>query len=69
MTAAERRYVRKLELKIEEYEERRKHDMDIYREQSLEIIELRARLAYMEEIAREMVGVIEGPCTSGPKMK
>lgn len=60
MTAAEHRKMRRLELKIEELEAAHDKDMDIYREQSCEIIELRARIAYLEEIAREMVGVIEG---------
>lgn len=61
MTAAEKRYVRKLELKLEEYQAAHHKDMDIYREQSIEIISLRARISYLEEIARDMVAVIESP--------
>lgn len=59
MNANERRQMRLLELKIEEYEAAHKKDMDVYREHACEIIELRSRIAYMEEIAREMVRVIE----------
>lgn len=60
MTAAEKRYVRRLEIKIEELEAAHRREMDVYRENSLEIITLRERLRYLEEMAREMVGVVEG---------
>ena len=54
MTKAEQRKMRQLELRNQELEARFSHDMDIYRENATEIIDLRARLAYIEELVVEM---------------
>ena len=54
MTKAEQRKMRQLELRNQELEARFSHDMDIYRENATEIIDLRARLAYVEELVVEM---------------
>ena len=54
MTKPEQRKIRQLELRNQELEARFSHDMDIYRENATEIIDLRARLAYLEELVVEM---------------
>lgn len=46
--------MRQLELRNQELEARFSHDMDIYRENATEIIDLRTRLAYVEELVVEM---------------
>ena len=54
LTKAEQRKMRQLELRNQELEARFSHDMDIYRENATEIIDLRARLAYVEELVVEI---------------
>ena len=54
MTKSEQRKIRQLELRNQELEARFSHDMDIYRENATEIIDMRARLAYVEELVVEM---------------
>ena len=46
--------MRKIELRNQELEARFSHDMDVYRENATEIIDLRARLAYLDELVVEM---------------
>ena len=55
MKQSEKRYVRRLEVALDEYAKRHKKDMEVYREQSLEIIDLRARIANINELLCEMV--------------
>jgi hypothetical protein len=55
MTKAERRYVLRLEIALDEYQARHKKDMDVYREQSIEIIDLRARMTNISELLQEML--------------
>ena len=54
LTKAEQRKMRKIELRNQELEARFSHDMDIYRENATEIIDLRTRLAYIEELVVEI---------------
>ena len=46
--------MRQLELRNQELEARFSHDMDVYRENATEIIDLRSRLAYIEELVVEI---------------
>ena len=59
MTKAEQRKMRQLELRNQELEARFSHDMDIYRENATEIIDLRTRLAYIEELVVEMSKILK----------
>lgn len=54
MTKTEQRKMRQLELRNQELEARFIRDMEVYRENATEIIDLRARLAYVEELVIEM---------------
>lgn len=54
LTKIEQRKMRKIELRNQELEARFSHDIDVYRENATEIIDLRARLAYLEELVVEM---------------
>ena len=59
MTKAEQRKMRRIELRNQELEDRFSHDMDIYRENATEIIDLRARLAYLDELVIEMSKILK----------
>lgn len=60
MKQSEKRYVRRLEIALSEYEARHRKDMEVYREQSLEIIDLRARLTNIKELLHDMMDAAEG---------
>ena len=51
--------MRRIELRNQELEDRFSHDMDIYRENATEIIDLRTRLAYIEELVVEMSKILK----------
>jgi hypothetical protein len=51
MTARERAYVRRLELENTELRAQNYKHVDIYREQTVELIELRAKLDLLREVA------------------
>ena len=59
LTKAEQRKMRKIELRNQELEARFSHDMDIYRENATDIIDLRARLAYLDELVVEMSKILK----------
>ena len=60
MTKAEARKMRRLEIQVEELQAANVRHLDVYREISLENIELRTRIAYIEEIALELAAEIQG---------
>jgi hypothetical protein len=51
MTARERAYVRRLELENAELRTHNDKHVDIYRSQAIELIELRAKLELLREVA------------------
>jgi len=51
MTARERAYVRRLELENAQLRAQNDKHIDIYREQTVELIELRAKLDLLREVA------------------
>ncbi|GEM_PF-2844141 len=51
MTARERAYVRRLELENAQLRAQNDKHIDIYREQAVELIELRAKLDLLREVA------------------
>lgn len=60
MTKAEARKMRRLEIQVEELQAANVRHLDVYREISLENIELRTRIAYIEEIALALADEIRG---------
>lgn len=59
MTKSEQRKIRQLELRNQELEARFSHDMDVYRENATEIIDLRSLLAYLDELVVEMSKILK----------
>ena len=53
MTARERAYVRRLELENEQLRAQHARHIEVYRDQSLELIELRAKLDLLRELAND----------------
>jgi len=53
MTARERAYVRRLELENEQLRAQHTRHIEVYRDQSLELIELRAKLDLLRELAND----------------
>jgi len=51
MTARERAYVRRLELENAQLRAQNDKHIDIYREQTVELVELRAKLDLLREVA------------------
>ena len=60
MTKAEQRKMRRLEIKIEEQQAAILRHLEVYREISLENIELRSRIEHIEEIALALAAEIQG---------
>ena len=60
MTKAEQRKMRRLEIQIEEQQASLSRHMEVYREISLENIELRTRIAHIEEIALALAAEMRG---------
>ena len=60
MTKSEQRKMRKLEIDIEQYKAALHRHMDVYREISLENIQLRARIEHIEEVLLELGKEIQG---------
>ena len=60
MTKAEQRKMRRLEIKIEEQQAAILRHLEVYREISLENLELRSRIAHIEEIALALADEIRG---------
>ena len=60
MTKAEQRKMRRLEIKIEEQQAAISRHMEVYREICTENLELRARIAHIEEIALALADEIRG---------
>lgn len=51
MTARERAYVRRMELENEQLRAQHAKHIEVYRDQALELIELRAKLDLLREVA------------------
>lgn len=60
MTKTEARKMRRLEIQVEELQAANARHLDVYREISLENIELRTRIAHIEEIALALADEIQG---------
>lgn len=60
MTKSEQRKMRKLEIDIDQYQRAFDRHMDVYREISLENIQLRAMIEHVEEVLLELGKEIQG---------
>ena len=60
MTKSEQRKMRRLEIMVEEQQAAISRHIEVYREISLENLELRSRIAHIEEIALALADEIRG---------
>lgn len=60
MTKSEQRKMRRLEIMVDEQRSAISRHMEVYREISLENIELRSRIAHIEEMALALASEIQG---------